>query len=667
MPTGSNPFTQLLPNLTSKPPMIPADAFSDGGQQLDKDGLALLRRAGMTAEMLMKSIHTDIQVSYERYNLYQELDRALEHWFVGPAVDLYANVATTYSSMHNATVWVTSKSEKIQQELNNMLDRIGIEERIHDWAYTVAGYGDLFVKPMGVPGLGVISVDDSEHPMAVSRVDYEGVLVGFYRTPSGQTMGTAPGPVGSGPTGGPYEMKLLPPWEFVHMRLLGAKKKRPRGGNQGYAETRQVQLISGSDVRQVSTQYGTSIVTNGLPAYKRLRLAEDSLLLARLTRGIIRYVWKMKIDMSNAEAASALMDQYATLITRARALDTSEAGANFDSKQNPMTTIEDIFVPVWGDTGDLTTEKIGGEADIRWIVDIDMLRNQLSFALATPAALGGAFVKEASGALGSEAISKLDIRFARSSRRLQRALINGIIRLCQIHLAYMGMDPDPNLFEVHMSETSTAEEESLRKSMESGAKTFGVLMSTLSKVAGGKLDKMKVWDYYNEKIMRLDDFVLEEFFKDPSVVKAEALAAKAAQDAKKEKEPGGAPMRPGEGKPGGEERSPVRLRPESIARWRKARKLREKRAIGIDCYAYLPLLLGPPDDEKSKVLFESTKVALAEAGLKFTQLTESSDWAIKRDAQTWYQVAGECVIREGTEQELAKATVNEGEEEPTEV
>jgi len=128
-----------------------------------------------------------------------------------------------------------------------MLDRIGIEERIHDWAYTVAGYGDLFVRPIGVPGLGIISVDDSEHPMAVSRVDYEGVLVGFYRTPAGQSMGAAPAPMASAAVSGSGEMKLLPPWEYVHMRLLGAKKKRPRGGNQGYAETRHVQLISGTD------------------------------------------------------------------------------------------------------------------------------------------------------------------------------------------------------------------------------------------------------------------------------------------------------------------------------------------------------------------------------------------------------------------------------------
>lgn len=652
MATGTNPFTTLLPDLSKRPPMIPADAFADGGKNLDQEGLTLLRKAGMTAEMLMKSIQADIEVSYDRYNLYQEVDRALEHWFVGPAVDLYANVATTYNPIYNATVWVTSDSEKIQQELNSMLDRVGVEERIHDWAYTLGGYGDLFVKPNGIPGLGVIALEDGDHPMAVSRVDYEGVLVGFYRTPSGQTAGISPGPIGSG---GANSSKLLPPWEYVHFRLLGAKKKRPKFANQGYAETRQIHLISGSDVRQTTTRYGTSLVTNGLPAYKRLRLAEDSLLLARLTRGIIRYIWKMKVDMTNAEAASALMDQYATLITRARAIDTNATSPSYDSKQNPMTVIEDVFVPVWGDVGDLTSEKVGGEADIRWIVDIEMLRNQLSFAMATPAALGGAFVKEASGALGSEAITKLDIRFARSSRRLQRALINGIVRLCQIHLAYMGMDPDPNLFEVHMSETSSAEEESMRKSLETGAKTFGVLMSTLSKVAGKKIDKEKVWEYYNETIMRLDDFNLEDFYKDPAILQAEAQAAAAAQAAKKEQE------RPGEGEPGGEERSPVRLRPESIQHltaWRKKCNIRERRAVGTDSFSYLPILPGPGQDKKSKALFESYKGIFQESGIRVTILGNLSDWIVKRDAQTWYDVAGSCKVFEGTEEELAELEKN---------
>jgi len=639
-----NPFKQLLPDLTQKPPMVPADAFLQQGKGMDMEALRLLQKAGVTADMVARSIADDIRVSYERYNLYQEIERALEHWFVGPAVDLYAGVATTYNPMQNATIWVTSENETYQNELNSMLDRIGIEEKIHDWAYTIAGYGDLFVKPNGVPGLGIIAVDDGEHPMAVSRVDYEGILVGFYKTPSGQTMGTAPGP-----TTGPNETKLLPPWEYVHFRLLGAKKKRPKGGNQGYSETRQIHLISGSDIRQVSTVYGTSIVVNALPAYKRLRLAEDSLLLARLTRGIIRYIWKMKVDMTNAEAASALMDQYATLITRARALDTSETGTSFDSKQNPMTVIEDIFVPVWGDIGDLAHEKIGGEADIRWIVDIDLLRNQLSFALATPSALGGAFVKEASGALGAEAITKLDIRFARSARRLQRTIINGVIRLCQIHLAYMGMDPDPCLFEVNMSESSTAEEEALRKSLESGAKTFGVMMSTLTKIAGKKVDKEKVWDYYNEKILRFGDFRLEDFYKDPGVLQAEAQAARAAMKAKEEEARPGAERLPREEVPPPGERPIVRLRPEHVEVQRR-KKIREKHAPGIDCFSYLPVTL---QETKQKSIREKVQVLKEGANV---------EWITKRDADSWYEVAGEAKIRIVEENESTSK-----EEEPAEV
>lgn len=442
--SAPNPFVQLLPEINPKPSMIPAQPFGKSSQKLDKEALMLFKKAGVTAEMLQKAIQHDTRQSYDRFNIYGECARALEHWFVGPAVSLYANVATTYNPIHNATIWVTSENETYAKELNNLLNRIGVEEKIYDWAHSVASYGDLFMKLNGVPGLGIISVEDGMHPMTLSRVEYEGHLIGFYKTPQGNAQTTA----------STQSHQLLYPWDYTHMRLLGAKKKRPKfPGDPSHTEMRQIHLITGADTTQVSTRYGTSLILDALPAYKRLRLAEDSLLLARVTRGIIKYIWKMKVDMSNAESASSLIEQYAELITRARAIDTRAGSVSFDSKQNSLTAIEDIFVPIWGDVGDLTFEKVGGEADIRWIVDVDNLRNQLAFALACSPSLGGAFTKEASGALGSQAITELGIRFARSARRLQRSLITGIERICQIHLAFMGYDPDPQLFQVHMSET----------------------------------------------------------------------------------------------------------------------------------------------------------------------------------------------------------------------
>jgi len=745
---------------------------------------------------------------------------------------------TVFSPMHNATIWITSESPTYQKELTKLLDRIGIEEKIFDWAFTAGSYGDMFVKVDGIPGKGVISIDDSDHPINISRVDHEGVLIGYYKTPVGQSGD---------------QQRLMAPWEYVHFRLLGGKKQRPQAGDQSYAEYRTVHLLTGLRSKQVTTRYGTSVIMNALAIYRRLRLAEDSLLIARLSRGLIRYVWKLKVDSclkndtlislmdgttptiqemaenldkyigkyvltvnektrnlepkqiknvkktrlnaqlvkvhidergnpegksvsctpdhkfmlrdgtykeaqylqpgdslmphyhclsgkglngynlvydpgtnkyryehrvavgplkknqiphhkdfnklnndpsnlkifesqsehakyhhehnekygfaismpgrpkteenvqkvvasrrangkpwhseetkkvmaevrtrkiasgdiipsmtgkhhskesneknsqshlgitkevnpnlsgrvgprskedrqktsrgvkkslaekkqkaqlmecllnhkvisvewlkeredtydieidgtpnfpltagvfvhnSNMEAVGELIDQYSRVLRAARSMDTREGSPNFDSKENPMASIEDIFIPVWDNVGDLTYDKIGGETDIRWIRDIEDLRQQLAAALRTPLPLLGAWLKEATGPLGSQAIEKVDINFARMARKLQRTVRTGIKRICQIHLAYMNMDPDPNLFDVQMPEMSTAEEESLKESLKDGMEVVSSMMEVVGDIVEGtdkELDRIEIFNYLNEKILKLEDFDLKEY------------------------------------------------------------------------------------------------------------------------------------------------------------
>ena len=177
-------------------------------------------------------------------------------------------------------------------------------------------------------------------------------------------------------------------------------------------------------------------------------------------------------------------------------------------------SIEDIFIPVWDNVGDLTFDKIGGETDIRWIRDIEDLRQQLAAALRTPLPLLGAWLKEATGPLGSQAIEKVDINFARMARKLQRTVRTGIKRICQIHLAYMNMDPDPNLFDVQMPEMSTAEEESLKESLKDGMEVVSSMMEVVSDIVADtdkELDKIEIFNYLNEKILKLEDFDLKEY------------------------------------------------------------------------------------------------------------------------------------------------------------
>lgn len=658
-----NPFVQLN-NLYNKLEMLPGDMTQI--KHLSSDDKRLLHTIGLTTQQVRRDLLKDVQIHYDRMSLYHQVERALEHPLVGAATELYGNYCTVFSPLHNATAWITSESPTYQRELTKLLDRIGLEEKIFDWAYTTGSYGDLFVKVNGIPGKGVISVSDDEHPLNTSRVDHEGVLVGYYKTPMGQVTS---------------EQALMAPWEYVHFRLLGGKKKRPRFGDPLYSEFRTMHLLTGMDIKQVTTKYGTSLLLNALPSYRRLRLAEDSLLLARLSRGLIRYIWKLKVDSSNMEAVGELVDQYSRVLREARSLDTRADSPNFDSRENPMclggdtqvslmdgtnptikemadnpkeyigryvltvnektkylepkkiknirktrlntqlvrvhlsnkvgkcvnatpdhkfmlrngtykeaqdlkanealmpyysclnreeirnrltvydpsssckvvkvvwlkekedtydieidgtpnfpvtagifvhnSVIEDIFLPVWGDAGDLSFDKIGGEADIRWIRDIEDLRQQLAAALRTPLPLLGAYLKEATGPLGSQAIEKLDINFARMARKLQRTVRNGIKRICQIHLAYMNMDPDPNLFDVQMPEMSTAEEESLKESLKDGIEVVGSFMDMVDGITEGddrKLDKIELFHYFNQKFLKLEDLDLKDF-----IVSADAL------------------------------------------------------------------------------------------------------------------------------------------------
>jgi len=874
-----NPFQQLN-NLYTKVEMLPGELSQL--KHLTPEDKKLLQRIGLTTTQVKRDLLEDVQIQYDRMSLYHQVERALEHPLVGSAAELYGNATSVFSPLHNATVWITSESPTYQRELTKLLDRIGIEEKIFDWAYTTGTYGDMFVKINGIPGKGILSIKDDEHPLNISRVDHEGILVGFYKTPLGQVS---------------EQQKLQAPWEYVHFRLLGGKKKRPRFGDPKYSEFRSMHLLTGMDVKQVTTKYGTSLLLNALPSYRRLRLAEDSLLLARLSRGLIRYIWKLKvsgcfrgntqislmdgtnptikemaddpetfigksvltvnektkhlepkkiknakkthknvelvrvhldngkyidctsnhrfmlrdgsyrevqdlkpndslmpyywyisekerdviegyrlvydpgddryhrehriavgklekgqiphhvdfnklnndpsnfrisssqsehikfhhehskkygwaitgskpktkehsrkvvesrranggpwhsketrakiskahqiekevricaydkcdntfevipssnqrycsiscnnksrmspretrvcacgkcgetfecavtskqryiyghhmygktawnIDLtketdervakqackgekngmhirvereiaqpveslinhkvvqvewlnvkedvydleiedtpnfpltagvfvhnSNMEAVGELVDQYSRVLREARALNTRDTEANFESKENPMSCIEDIFLPVWGDTGDLTFDKIGGEADIRWIRDIEDLRQQLAAALRVPLQLLGAYLKEATGPLGNSAMEKLDINFARIARKLQRTVRTGIKRICQIHLAYMNMDPDPSLFDVQMAEMSTAEEESLKDSLSTGMDIVSSMMDTVDKaIEGGdrQVDKIEIFNYLNEKILKLEDFDLKEF-----IISKEAL------------------------------------------------------------------------------------------------------------------------------------------------
>ena len=491
-----NPIN-LFKRIFSPPPVIPADSIIQTKELSRAEAMNLLQ-FGATIGDLAKTIADNTLVNYERMSLYKETEAALSYSLVNAAVELYADFATNYSQLHNATVWASSEDNKYRSEIEKLFNRIGIEERIFDWAYNTGAYGDLFLGVEASPTLGITAIDDNSHPVNISRLDINGRLIGFYDSPMGEFVG---------------EKTLLAPWKYIHLRLLAAKRKRALYGDPQYTEFRTVSLLS-SDTRKSVSSYGTSLCTNAIPIYKRLRLAEDSLLIARLSRGVVRYLYKVKVSGTNVVGINQVLNGYETALKRSKVMETAQNRlAKFEDKYTPPAVAEDVILPVWDNVNDVVVEKLGGDADIHWITDVEAMRNELACALRVPLQLLGGFSGEMPAFFSKGAADRIDIRFARSARRLQRSLLEGLTRLCQIHFAYMGMDPDLRLFKLHMAETSTAEEEELKESLKTGVDIVSTMYDTVIKFTGEEIDKVSLLNYLNRTILKLNDFDINMFVR----------------------------------------------------------------------------------------------------------------------------------------------------------
>lgn len=84
---------------------------------------------------------------------------------------------------------------------------------------------------------------------------------------------------------------------------------------------------------------------------------------------------------------------------------------------------------------------------------------------------------------------------------------------------YLGLDPDPKLFQVHMSETLTAEELEKMEALEKTNTVVSALIDTLAKITGeDKLNREAIYDMVNDQYYRFQDLNYEDLLLPPEKV-----------------------------------------------------------------------------------------------------------------------------------------------------
>jgi hypothetical protein len=216
--------------------------------------------------------------------------------------------------------------------------------------------------------------------------------------------------------GKPPQALVFEDWEIVHFRL--------RGKNQ-------------------QSLYGFGIGEPARWIFKRLVLMEDSLITHRLMRAPSRYAFYVDVTNIPPNETTSYLNKVKQSMKKQKFVNPSSS--KLDQKFNVISSLDDFFMPVRNGNASTKVESLSGPV-YDGIEDVKFFENKLFAAYKVPKPF---LTYEESTAKTN--LSAEDSRFARTIMRIQREKKNGYRKVCNVHLAAKGINPERVEFDVNMT------------------------------------------------------------------------------------------------------------------------------------------------------------------------------------------------------------------------
>jgi len=326
---------------------------------------------------------------------------------IASALDIYADESLTKNE-YGEIIHVESDNEKIKMVLENLFnDILCVESNLWTWTRNTCQFGNHFllldIQPnRGVVGYLPIKVDEIRREEA-----YDGQIssVKFYWDTNNITFDN---------------------WQIAHFRLLSDLQREP---------------------------YGTSALEAGRLVWKQLQLAEDSMLIYRITRAPERRIFYIDVGNINPEDVAEFIKGIKDEIKRTPSVNM--ASGNMDFKYNPMAIDEDFFIPRRGEKN-TEIETLPGASNLDEIADIEYMQQKLYTSLKVPKA----YFSDESDIRAKATLAGQDFRFARTINRMQQAMLATLNQIAVLHLYALGFREKEQLtsFELELTNPSTMSE-----------------------------------------------------------------------------------------------------------------------------------------------------------------------------------------------------------------
>lgn len=414
---------------------------------------------------------------------YAEYEAMADDVIIQSALELYADDSTQVDTKTERIVMIESEDKTLAADLNAFLESIEIESRIWNWAYSVSQYGDYFLKLYVDPDTHDIRIDDNTDPSLIMDLYEDGIRVGYAEEDTSEYRNLKHR---SSPNG--LDLIISSPDNFVHFMIRKSAKY----------DILELPIQDETDengdplIRKFTVVRGVSMVEGVRSIFRILQLLEDSLLAARIAKAEFIRVFNVEVGDSTPAQTTDTINSVKNLFDSKATFDVNSGRYVSTKAYRPIG--DPIFNPTRNGKGSVTHENIGGDFQVRDIVDIDYFKNKLFSGLKIPKALLG-FEESLPGGLGDNTLTRLDIRYSRSVKRVQNSLIVGIKDLCKIWLRVNNYSNDSD-FKVVLQAPSTAEELGRLTEMDQKMSTISSSVRTLSEAFGEYLNLPKVFKVF---------------------------------------------------------------------------------------------------------------------------------------------------------------------------
>lgn len=333
------------------------------------------------------------------YNDFRSMDLSPE---IAAALDIISDEVCTRSERgHVITIYSDNlRIKKILQEL--FYNTLNAEFNLSFWTRELCKYGDCFLKLE-------IDQDQGIYDCMILPVGEISKEVGYDGNPKSTR----------------YKWDInnmfFEEWQIAHFCLLFDAARLP---------------------------YGRSLLDPARKLWKQLQLAEDAMLVYRLSRAPERRIFYIEVGNTDPNDVYQLIEQVKKNVKKSPVVDPNSGQVNL--KYNPITYEEDYFLPIRGDKSS-KIETLPGAANLDAIADIEYLQNKLFAAIKVPKT----YLNYAESMPGGSTLSQVDLRFARTINRIQEQIILELRRIANVHLYFLGFEDDLDNFTLTLTNPST--------------------------------------------------------------------------------------------------------------------------------------------------------------------------------------------------------------------